>query len=971
MPQMPELTQRRLKWPRMALVVGAPGAAGLGIADALKLFTDRLHGVAPDAAAQFPEISEIAVLNQRALTAMAVDPWDIGEFPQTWFASPGAAELARDIGAMVAREVLANDVLLIDDAALCRLLPLWKRLCVERNLPLHFIIPVHHPMDAAIDLEQSHAVPRARGLLVWLRYFVELERGTHGFPRSFIAVRPDAEHKPAGDWFGVDSRHAAPLPGLVAEAYKWGLSAARSDELSGESIDVIHAALRWLNRAYIPEIATATADGAPDASSQDTVRRLQQENYRLIGSVSELSGMAAVIQDLELERHLLIRRVATEEGHVRTLLSSTSWRLTAPVRWSRRMIIRMLRPARFAHPLSVWRRRLLRTAGFFPSVGCNRALQSLGGWRSRFLEESVRDPLLAEAPTAWPDIDLSLVTHNSQRWLDDFFASLLRQDYPLERVHVRVVDNASTDGTFAALETLRQQHAGRFASFELLSRPNRGFGAGHNAAIAAGSSALVLVANIDITFEPDSLTRIVAIAQADDQRIACWELRQRPYEHPKIYDPVTGLTNWNAHACVLLRRAALAQVGGFDERIFMYGEDVDLSYRLREAGFALRYCPIAAVNHYTYEDLGAAKPLQFRGTTFANLYLRLRFGGWRDVAVIPYLAASVLLQQPAYPGARHDAWRAVLQALRHAPSLLLRRRRHEADFPFLGWDYDFTRHGAFVRSERSPVPAPLVSVITRTHGTRGLFLAQALFSVAHQVYPNVEHIVVEDGGDAMRAVIDRVVNLTGKPVRHIPLSKVGRSAAGNAGLEAATGEFVVFLDDDDLFFQDHLETLVNALLADPGAIAAYSLAWEVRTDTSDISQGSYIEERIELHPIFMQEFDFDVLYHHNYMPIQAVLFKRELFIERGGFDTDLEALEDWNLWQRYAFGHRFVYVPKVTSLFRTPADSETRTQRALVLNAAYEPVRQRTRSLLRSFAIDGPPPRGADLTLRIDLCPEG
>ena len=464
---------------------------------------------------------------------------------------------------------------------------------------------------------------------------------------------------------------------------------------------------------------------------------------------------------------------------------------------------------------------------------------------------------------------MSLVTYDSAKWLEGFFASLLSQDYPLDRIHLLIVDNGSTDGTFASLEALRETHRYRFRDFELSRRPNRGFGAGHNAAIALGNAAFVLVTNVDIAFDPNSLTRVVAIAQADDPETACWELRQRPYEHPKIYDPVTGLTNWNAYACALLRRAAFMQVGGFDERIFMYGEDVELSYRLRDAGYSLRYCPIAAVDHYAYAAPGEVKPLQYRGSIFANLYLRLRFGEWRDIAMVPCLAAAALLHAQVYPGARRDACRALVQALRYAPASLLHRRSHRAVLPFRGWDYDFARPGAFVPSHRAPAPAPLVSVITRTYAKRGMFLAQALFSVAHQVYPNVEHIVVEDGGDAMRPVIDHVVALTGKPVRHIPLPRIGRSAAGNAGLAAATGEFVVFLDDDDLYFHDHLETLVNALLADPVAVAAYALAWEVLTDTADLSHDRYTEESLVLHPIFLQEFDFDVLCHHNYLPIQA------------------------------------------------------------------------------------------------------
>jgi hypothetical protein len=71
------------------------------------------------------------------------------------------------------------------------------------------------------------------------------------------------------------------------------------------------------------------------------------------------------------------------------------------------------------------------------------------------------------------------------------------------------------------------------------------------------------------------------------------------------------------------------------------------------------------------------------------------------------------------------------------------------------------------------------------------------------------------------------------------------------------------------------------------------------------------------------------------MAIQSVLFERQLFLERGGFDEDMDALEDWLLWLRYSEGNEFVYVPKVTSMFRTPADPEKVRQRMAAFEEAY------------------------------------
>jgi glycosyltransferase involved in cell wall biosynthesis len=188
----------------------------------------------------------------------------------------------------------------------------------------------------------------------------------------------------------------------------------------------------------------------------------------------------------------------------------------------------------------------------------------------------------------------------------------------------------------------------------------------------------------------------------------------------------------------------------------------------------------------------------------------------------------------------------------------------------------------------------------------------------------------------MRMVVDNISQKSGQKIHFIEQEKLGRSAAGNAGLAAAKGRWCLFLDDDDLLFADHIEILVNTLHAYPVAAAAYTLAWEVKTDKEKIlSEGAYSEISHEVLPIMRQEFDHKVFWHHNFIPIQSVLFERRLFDERGGFELDMDALEDWVLWKKYAQGNQFHYVPKVTSMYRVPADPVDFERRMQVINDAY------------------------------------
>jgi hypothetical protein len=71
------------------------------------------------------------------------------------------------------------------------------------------------------------------------------------------------------------------------------------------------------------------------------------------------------------------------------------------------------------------------------------------------------------------------------------------------------------------------------------------------------------------------------------------------------------------------------------------------------------------------------------------------------------------------------------------------------------------------------------------------------------------------------------------------------------------------------------------------------------------------------------------------MPIQAVLFRRELYQAHGGFDPELDQLEDWNLWVRYSLRRDFAMIEKVTSLYRVPARPDHAADRQQVLDDYY------------------------------------
>lgn len=532
-------------------------------------------------------------------------------------------------------------------------------------------------------------------------------------------------------------------------------------------------------------------------------------------------------------------------------------------------------------------------------------------------------------------LDISVVTYNSAKWTEGFIQSLLRQNLPLSQISLYFRDNGSTDSTVQNLLAIQKNHGSQFLNIVVEQGGNIGYGAGHNTNFVKCQNKFVLVTNVDLEFEADTLPTLLQVAVQDAPQFASWECRQKPYEHPKDYHPVTGETLWSSSACVLFRVSAVKQVGMYEEALFMYGEDVELSYRLRDRGFKLRYVPTASVWHHTYEEAAQVKPLQFLGSTLANVLLRCRYGTRQEVIQGFIMFFGLFALRPQFPGQRLKLLRQLFKLLWLAPKFLQTRKISREHFPFRMWDYAMAREGAFYPfPDKKLAQQPVVSVLVRTMPGCGGRLKEAVASIAAQTYQPIHLVVVEDGGQTAQAQMN-AISASGRfnEVTYQPLPKSGRCLAGNAALAAAKGDLVCFLDDDDLFYADHLEVLVNAWSEKPELGAVYGLAYEVRTEV--VSQEPWVYKDIVHSLMFRQPFSRTLLWHHNFMPIQTVLFQRKLYEQYGGFDPELDNLEDWNLWVRYSLHHDFMMVPKVTSLYRVPASTDKALQRQAVLDDYY------------------------------------
>lgn len=212
---------------------------------------------------------------------------------------------------------------------------------------------------------------------------------------------------------------------------------------------------------------------------------------------------------------------------------------------------------------------------------------------------------------------------------------------------------------------------------------------------------------------------------------------------------------------------------------------------------------------------------------------------------------------------------------------------------------------------------PLVSIIVPTFN-RPEALSDCLRSIEGQTFRHFEVVVVNDGGVDVANVVARW-NARGaiNYIRH-PENR-GPAAARNTGIRAATGDYIAYLDDDDLYYPDHLETLVN-FLESTGCRAAYTDA--VRAHQKRVA-GKFLVCKRDIP--FSLDFDANQILIRNFIPTPCILHSKDCLRESDLFDESLPVLEDWDLWIRISRRFPLAHIRKATCEFSWRPGGESLT----------------------------------------------
>ncbi|MBU0468562.1 MAG: glycosyltransferase [Candidatus Omnitrophica bacterium] len=195
---------------------------------------------------------------------------------------------------------------------------------------------------------------------------------------------------------------------------------------------------------------------------------------------------------------------------------------------------------------------------------------------------------------------------------------------------------------------------------------------------------------------------------------------------------------------------------------------------------------------------------------------------------------------------------------------------------------------------------PLISVIMPTYN-RSNMAENAAKSVLEQSYKNIELIIIDDGSsDKTKDVINGLSDARIKYIRHD--TRKGGSAARNTGIKASRGEYLSFIDDDNLWMPDNLELQYKAFSNSSPDIGIVYVWQEIRSFENN-------ELLWKTQPTLKGNLKGQFLYGQGIGGMNF-LTKRECFNKIGLFDEELKACQDWDILKRLSEHYSFDFVPK-------------------------------------------------------------
>lgn len=264
------------------------------------------------------------------------------------------------------------------------------------------------------------------------------------------------------------------------------------------------------------------------------------------------------------------------------------------------------------------------------------------------------------------DLSISVVNYNTKNLVKQFIKNCVKQVADLS-YEIIIIDNGSTDGS---ADFIKKEILPNYPSVRMIQEKNRGFGAGHNRGVRESSGKFILIANPDLVIIDGALQELRRFLNEDSRRgIVAPKLiypdltvQKSCFAFPAIFTPLYRRTalgktgrgirylaryeldgydrqtprrvDWAVGACLLIRRETWNAVRGFDERYFLYCEDIDICKTTWARGYEVWYNPLAKMIHFHKRMSAQKRWWQFIFNKTARIHIASHIKyikKWRDI----------------------------------------------------------------------------------------------------------------------------------------------------------------------------------------------------------------------------------------------------------------------------------------------------------------------------------------------------
>ncbi|MBE9039697.1 glycosyltransferase [Oscillatoriales cyanobacterium LEGE 11467] len=546
----------------------------------------------------------------------------------------------------------------------------------------------------------------------------------------------------------------------------------------------------------------------------------------------------------------------------------------------------------------------------------------------RFLDETRIDP--------YPTISVILPVYNGAKTIRETIESVLDQYF--SDFELIIIDNGCEDNTLEVISSIQDYR------IKVFSRSHAGQSASRNFGVTKAGGDYIAFIDADDLWTREKLSQQLRVLQENPEVPVVYSWVDYIDEageflhsgsHSNIEEDIYAylmLDNFLESASnPLFRRQAFIDIGRFDEDL-KAAEDWDLALRfakksqlicIPEVQVMCRITPDALLSNIAplessfltvldrafdrVSELAHLKP-----QSLGNLYRSLSARALRPPltpsncqATVKFLG-KIITCDPSHIHSKETISSLWFNSATFA--LLPTISSIEKLQSELKWVFDPVELLEYNRLR----PFPTISVIIPVYNGAGT-IQETIESVLNQTFTDFEIVVIDDG--SKDNTVDVVKSIGDYRVKVFSYANAGQGESRNRGIDRATGEYLAFIDADDLWTEDKLEKQLAALQENPHAEVAYSWVNYIDESSKFIRQGGRIEVNGDAYGHLLLT---DFLENGS-----NPLVRREAFDEVGNFDKDLPPAEDWDMWLRLAAKYDFVCVPQAQILYRMTSTSQS------------------------------------------------